>query len=126
MEQSYRRVVFLSVKRYSRSWDRTLRNRFLFSYHLEGERISVTRAGRDRNKNRFQIFLFKRIFFTPFSLNRPPRAHEPTWKWKKNSRSQRGREIWKANIRAAATIRWIVDNPVACAIEAENLTLSRL
>lgn len=51
-----------------------LRNRFLFSYHLEGERISVTPAGRDRNKNRFRIFLFKRIFFTPFSLNRPPGA----------------------------------------------------
>lgn len=45
-----------------------LRNRFLFSYHREGERISVTRAGRDRNKNRFRIFLFKRIFFFFYSF----------------------------------------------------------
>lgn len=48
-----------------------LRNRFLFSYHLEGERISVTRVGRDRNKNRFRIFLFKRFFFYSFFVKSP-------------------------------------------------------
>lgn len=127
VEQSYHRAAPCFSLKTLRSIASVRCNRFLFSYYFECGRVSITRsADADRNKNRFQTFLLGFLLFFLFFPAKALEAHTSQPRNGRKIREVREREIWKANIRAAVAIRWIiVDNSTGCFIKAENLNLSR-